>query len=255
MSVVAQKTRWLRAAIDAFAFLPGRRRVLLTSPRENIVNTLPYSGFVTLDMRAGLDVAFHGSRNRGDGMRREWLELVSAEFMDQNVNLFRSRDGDRTFDPSPTAGISNPDHLVHLRVAGRVVGVALLHGECMRHALFSEPLLNQLLGRPLTPHGVEAIDPALYRGKIKPILELPADTDPEDAELWLDGLNFTVTTDPDTSPCYFGQRTTHELSPGGADRPVTMQVRASARVAAPRLRGRSNSRLLTLPVCGFAEQG
>jgi hypothetical protein len=103
-ALVAQKTRWLQGTITAFA--PMRPRALLKSTRENIVNTLPQSGFADrLDLRAGLDVTFHGSGARGDGMRREWLELVSTEFMDPNVNLFRSRDGGRTFDPSPT-GVS-----------------------------------------------------------------------------------------------------------------------------------------------------
>ena len=220
-AVVAKKTRWLRAAIDAF--MPHRPRVILTSPRANILATLPRSGFQAQDLRGGLDVAFQGSDGRGDGMRREWLELISAEFMDANVNLFRSRDGGRTFDPSPTAALTNEDHLLDLRVVGRVVGVALLHGECMRHALFSEPLLNQLLGLPLTPQGVEAIDPVLYKNKIRPILELSPDCDEDEAELWLDGLTFTVTTDPDTSPCYFGASTTHELCPGGASKPVTLE--------------------------------
>lgn len=218
--LVTRKMRWLRGAIDAF--MPSRPRVVLNSSRVNILSTLPQSGFLSLDIRSGLDVQFAGSQARGDGMRREWLELVCAEFMNPDVNLFRSRDGGRTFDPSPTGSLTNVDHIAHLKAVGRVVGIALLHGECMRHALFSEPLLRQILGLPLLPECIASIDPVLYNNKIKPILELSEDSDPDEVELYLDGLVFTVTTDPDMSPCYFGERTTHELCPGGAGREVTL---------------------------------
>jgi hypothetical protein len=82
------------------------------------------------------------------------------------------------------------------------------------------------VGAPLTTAGVASIDPALYSGKIQPILALPADAPAESAELWLDGLTFTVTTDPASSACYFGQQTTHELCPGGTAREVTLLNKA-----------------------------
>jgi hypothetical protein len=131
------------------AFTPSRPRALLTSQRDNILGILPTCGFMTLDISSGLDVTIIGQSgqtgSRGDGIRREWLDLVAAQFMDANVNLFRSRDGGRTFDPSPTAATTVDNHLAQLRCVGKVVGVALLHGECMCHTRFSEPLLRQLL--------------------------------------------------------------------------------------------------------------
>eukprot|EP01047_Picozoa_sp_COSAG01_P094072 COSAG01_NODE_25055_length_757_cov_0.772036_2_plen_99_part_01 len=48
------------------------------------------------------------------------------------------------------------------------------------------------------------------------------DASAEEAELWLDGLTFTVTPDPDSCPCYFGERASHELLPGGSERAVTL---------------------------------
>ena len=95
---------------------------------------------------------------------------------DRQLNLFRSRDGGRTFDLSPTSGLFNPEHLRQLRAAGRALGIALLqvweHSSaeercgpriatlscygpltiallqrgCMRSAVLTTPLLKQMLG-------------------------------------------------------------------------------------------------------------
>ena len=63
--VVRRKVTWLKHAIEAF--WPARPRVLLQSPKLDILSTLPFSGFMTMDIRSGLDVAFVGEHARGDG--------------------------------------------------------------------------------------------------------------------------------------------------------------------------------------------
>jgi hypothetical protein len=73
---------------------------------------------------------------------------------------------------------------------------------------------------------MEQLDPEMVKRKLRPILELPVDASEDEAELWLDGLTFTVTTDPDSSPCYFGERTSFELLQGGAERAVTLANKA-----------------------------
>ena len=81
--------------------------------------------------------------------------------MDPELGLFSSKDGGRSFHLSP--GDVDPSSLQRLQLCGKLIGLALLHGEEVPAMKLSTPLRRLLLGAPLRP--LEEISDT-----IKPIL-------------------------------------------------------------------------------------
>ena len=97
---------------------------------ENLCDQL---GGSTPELRKGIEVHFVGNdeTGSGDGHRRELFRLASEEMIDLKVGLFVSYDGNRTFHVSTTSGEAQPDHLAQFELCGKVIGLALLHGETL----------------------------------------------------------------------------------------------------------------------------
>ena len=83
-----------------------------------------------------------------------------------------------------------------------------MHGKHV-DAFFIRPFYKTLLGVPITVKDMETVDPAFYNS-LKYVLE----NDPADL-----GLYFQVDEQA------FGETTSHELVPGGADMEVTVENR------------------------------
>jgi len=141
---------------------PGKSAITIVTGRTGIMHdicatlTPPGSGAAV-----GISVAFRDERAAGDGLRREWFQLVGAEFADPQVNLFCSYDGGRTLQPSPSSDI-NDTHISYFELIGKVVGLALLHGETVPMR-FSAPFLKRILGHTLTPEDLSIVDPEGYK--------------------------------------------------------------------------------------------
>jgi len=150
-------------------------------------------------------VRFEAEPGIGDGVKREWFELLVREIVNPNYGLFMPSADNLTYQPNPDSSI-NPDHLSYLEFAGRIVGLALYH----RHPLsvhFTRSFYKHMLGKPASYQDAESVDPE-YMQSINWILE----NDIADAGL---DLNFS------TEHQSFGRTEHVELLPGGADIPVT----------------------------------
>jgi hypothetical protein len=68
----------------------------------------------------------------GEGVKREWISMLSEELMNPDFGLFvASADDGVSFQPNPSSDV-NPDHLSYFEFAGQVVGM-------VRHAAFVTP--------------------------------------------------------------------------------------------------------------------
>jgi len=157
------KRAWLACERQRLEIL-GRKAVRVETGRTSILNDL--CGTLAVEGAAnavGLSVNFRGEAAAGDGLRREWFRLVARELSDPAVNLFASYDGGRTLQPSPTSSVQEGAEGSYFQLAGKVVGLALLHGETLPMR-FSGPFLKRILGHVLTPEDVQAVDPDSYKG-------------------------------------------------------------------------------------------
>jgi hypothetical protein len=206
------KRAWLSCERERLERL-GRPRLSVVTGRTNILGdvceTLAAPG---AGEAAGLSVAFRGEAAAGDGLRREWFLLVAAELADPRVNLFCSYDGGRTLQPSPSSDVQG-GHTAYFELAGKVVGLALLHGETVPLRL-SSPFLKRILGHALGLEDLEAVDPEAYRG-LRYVLE----ADDVDALC----LTFSESSDhpADVVASADGAMAHFDLVPGGRDLAVT----------------------------------
>jgi hypothetical protein len=87
-------------------------------------------------------------RSGGAAIRREWFSLTARELLDPSTNLFVSRNAGQSYQPSPVASVACDDPAQYFEVAGRVVGLALLHAVPL-DCRFTSSFLRQLLeGEP-----------------------------------------------------------------------------------------------------------
>jgi hypothetical protein len=182
---------------------------------QDICQTLTPPGAASA---VGISVAFRDERAAGDGLRREWFQLVGAEFADPQVNLFCSYDGGRTLQPSPSSAV-NDTHVAYFELIGKVVGLALLHGETVP-IRFSTPFLKRILGHKLTAEDLSLFDPEAYKS-IKYVMEA------EDVEDLC--LTFSESSDHPAdvvlSHDESGSLAHFELVPCGKDKDVTNLTR------------------------------
>ena len=161
------------------------------------------------EMFGKLNIQFRGEEGiDAGGVSREWFVLMGKKMFNEDLALFTSSDsGGATFQPNPNSAIQSEDvnHLDYFRFAGRVIGKALVDRQLI-DAYFTRSFYKHMLGEPLTPEDIEAVDPDYYKN-LKWMLE-------NDITNVLD-LNFTAETD------YFGKKETVELKPAGAGVAVT----------------------------------
>ncbi|KAL4443378.1 hypothetical protein ABPG75_011115 [Micractinium tetrahymenae] len=78
-------------------------------------------------LNRSLAVRFSGEPGQGAGVTREWLSLLIPRLFKPELGLFCTCPGDPlALFPSPSASVQE-GHLQYLAVAGRVMGLALLH--------------------------------------------------------------------------------------------------------------------------------
>lgn len=102
-------------------------------------------------------IRFEDEPGIGDGVKREWFELLIREILNPNYGLFMPSADQITYQPNPDSSI-NPDHLAYLEFAGRIVGLAVYH----RHPLsihFTRSFYKHMLGKPAHLQDAESMDP------------------------------------------------------------------------------------------------
>eukprot|EP00041_Stephanoeca_diplocostata_P027050 m.739116 g.739116 ORF g.739116 m.739116 type:complete len:1120 (-) comp23102_c1_seq5:136-3495(-) len=150
-------------------------------------------------------VRFDGEPGVGDGVKREWFELLVREIVNPDYGLFVPSSDLTTFQPNPDSSV-NPDHLSYLEFAGRIVGLGIFH----RHPLsvhFTRSFYKHMLGKPAHYQDAASLDPE-YMQSINWILE----NDITDA-----GLDLSFSMEHHS----LGRTEQVELVPGGADIAVT----------------------------------
>jgi hypothetical protein len=109
--------------------------VHITVRRDQLLEGL--CGLVNHDwsVNNGVDVEFSGENSSGDGLRREYLRLVTAELLQPEAALFQctASEGEHAHrvQPLPDSGVANADHLSYFEMFGKLVGLGILQGECL----------------------------------------------------------------------------------------------------------------------------
>jgi len=172
-----------------------------------------------------VEASFKGESSAGSAVMREWLSIVCTSFTDPKQNLLSLCHQGSSLRPSPSAAFTSPGtHLADYEVLGRIIGLALLHKECIPirlETLFCRLLLADGISWPIVPEDTEQLDPEFYRNKVRYIL----DNDVTDLELdFTDVLDDRVAGE-DGAPEGCDARV--NLVPGGASVAVTEQNKHS----------------------------
>jgi len=155
------------------------------------------------DLKSGVTIRFEGESGQGAAVRREWFMLMARELLNPDANLFVSRNSGQSYQPAPAASVSCDDPEQYMEVAGRVVGLALLHAVPL-DCRFTSGFLRQLLEQEPLLEDMEEMDPEMYKHKIRFLLDTPYQEELE--------LDFTDILD-DTGVLMRGPEV--ELVPGG----------------------------------------
>lgn len=140
----------------------------------------------------GVSVRFEGGpaeQGTGAAVRREWFSLLASDARESRRCLLVSRDGGVTFHPHPASETGADDHLAYFETLGRLLGLALYHGEPFPLRL-TPSACSRLLFMPVEPRSeLRWVDPELATNLTE---KLPAMADSEVADL---GLTFTDVRD------------------------------------------------------------
>ncbi|XP_052811362.1 E3 ubiquitin-protein ligase HACE1-like isoform X2 [Mya arenaria] len=156
-------------------------------------------------LKRNFNLRFQGEEGMGQGVVREWFNVLSKEILNPDYALFTQSADGCTFQPNSQSAV-NPDHLNYFRFAGQCLGLALYHQQLI-NAYFTRSFYKHILGVPVNYTDVASIDPE-YAKNLQWIL------DHEICDLGLD-LTFSVETD------VFGVMEEMELKHGGRGIPVT----------------------------------
>lgn len=158
-------------------------------------------------LKKGLALKFDGEEGMGQGVVREWFDVLSREILNPDYALFTQSADGSTFQPNSNSAI-NPDHLNYFRFAGQILGLCLYHQQLI-NVYFTRSFYKHILGIPVNYTDVASIDPD-YARNLQWILDHDIDN------LGLD-LTFSVETD------VFGVMQEVELKAGGSRVLVTEQ--------------------------------
>uniref|UniRef100_A0A8D2IJW4 E3 ubiquitin-protein ligase HACE1 n=1 Tax=Varanus komodoensis TaxID=61221 RepID=A0A8D2IJW4_VARKO len=161
-------------------------------------------------LKQGIAVRFHGEEGMGQGVVREWFDILSNEIINPDYALFTQSADGTTFQPNSNSSV-NPDHLNYFRFAGQILGLALNHKQLV-NIYFTRSFYKHILGIPVNYQDVASIDPE-YAKNLQWIL------DNDISDLGLE-LTFSVETD------VFGAMEEVPLKPGGASILVTQENKA-----------------------------
>ncbi|KAJ8290876.1 hypothetical protein GJAV_G00018710 [Gymnothorax javanicus] len=161
-------------------------------------------------LKQGIAVRFHGEEGMGQGVVREWFDILSNEIINPDYALFTQSADGTTFQPNSNSSV-NPDHLNYFRFAGQILGLALYHRQLV-NIYFTRSFYKHILGIPVNYQDVASIDPE-YAKNLQWIL------DNDISDLGLE-LTFSVETD------VFGAMEEVPLKPGGVSIVVTQDNKA-----------------------------
>ncbi|KAK3551640.1 hypothetical protein QTP70_020850 [Hemibagrus guttatus] len=191
---------------------PVNENDILLIHRESIFRSSceVVSKFTNEKLKQGIAVRFHGEEGMGQGVVREWFDILSNEIINPDYALFTQSADGTTFQPNSNSSV-NPDHLNYFRFAGQILGLALYHRQLV-NIYFTRSFYKHILGIPVNYQDVSSIDPE-YAKNLQWIL------DNDISDLGLE-LTFSVETD------VFGAMEEVPLKPGGSGIQVTQDNKA-----------------------------
>uniref|UniRef100_A0A3P8Z5B1 E3 ubiquitin-protein ligase HACE1 n=1 Tax=Esox lucius TaxID=8010 RepID=A0A3P8Z5B1_ESOLU len=146
----------------------------------------------------------------GQGVVREWFDVLSNEIINADYGLFTQSADGTTFQPNSNSSV-NPDHLNYFQFTGQILGLALYHRQLV-NIYFTRSFYKHILGIPVNYQDVSSIDPE-YAKNLQWIL------DNDISDLGLE-LTFSVETD------VFGAMEEVPLKPAGTSIIVTQDNKA-----------------------------
>ncbi|KAL9903401.1 E3 ubiquitin-protein ligase Nedd-4 isoform X6 [Glossina fuscipes] len=178
------------------------RRVSILEDSYRIINQVTKTDL----LKTKLWVEFEGETGLDyGGLAREWFYLLSKEMFNPYYGLFEYSAMDNyTLQINNGSGLCNEDHLLYFKFIGRIAGMAVYHGKLL-DAFFIRPFYKMMLQKPIDLKDMESVDTEYYNS-----LMWIKENDPRQLE-----LTFCVDED------IFGQKSQHELKPGGANIEVT----------------------------------
>ncbi|XP_076078758.1 E3 ubiquitin-protein ligase HACE1-like [Mytilus galloprovincialis] len=99
-------------------------------------------------LKKGLALKFDGEEGMGQGVVREWFDVLSKEILNPDYALFTQSADGSTFQPNSNSAI-NPDHLNYFRFAGQILGLCLYHKQLI-NVYFTRSFYKHILGLDLT---------------------------------------------------------------------------------------------------------
>lgn len=144
----------------------------------------------------------------GDGVRREWFQLLAAELTAGDLGLFESADGGATLAPAPHASLhcdagpsaggrssgsgSRAEHLRAFELVGCMLGLALLQGCTLPGFRLAPAAWRFIFGQAPAPEAdLAAADPQLARN-LALLRQLAAASSAGRDEVAALGLHFEV---------------------------------------------------------------
>jgi atrophin-1 interacting protein 5 (WW domain-containing E3 ubiquitin protein ligase 1) len=95
------------------------------------------------------------------GVAREWFFRLSHEVLNPMYCLFEYANKKNYYLQINPASSVNPHHLMYFRFIGRFVAMTLYHEKFIDKG-FSLPFYKRMLGKTLTMHDLESLDPEFY---------------------------------------------------------------------------------------------
>uniref|UniRef100_A0A8C7SCS5 HECT-type E3 ubiquitin transferase n=1 Tax=Oncorhynchus mykiss TaxID=8022 RepID=A0A8C7SCS5_ONCMY len=155
------------------------------------------------EFKQGIGVRFHGEEGMGQGVVREWFDVLSNEIINADYGLFTQSADGTTFQPNSNSSV-NPDHLNYFRFAGQILGLALYHRQLV-NIYFTRSFYKHIPGIPVNYQDVLSIDPE-YAKNLQ----------------WILGLDLTCSVETDV----FGAMEEVSLKPGRTSFIVTQDNKA-----------------------------
>ncbi|RXG73425.1 E3 ubiquitin-protein ligase Nedd-4 [Armadillidium vulgare] len=194
-----QKYEYLKTNLPRPTNVPNKfdiKTLFAIISHVNRVDLLRTKLWIEFEGEVGLDYG---------GVGREFFYLLSKEMFNPYYGLFEySATDNYTLQINPYSGMCNEEHLRYFKFIGRVAGMAVYHGKLL-DAFFIRPFYKMMLGKPIELRDMESVDSEYYNS-----LLWIKENDPVD-------LDLTFCVDEEQ----FGQTTSHELKPNGANVPVT----------------------------------
>ncbi|EPB70835.1 HECT-domain protein [Ancylostoma ceylanicum] len=210
-SELEEKLNHFYASLHRSGYGKGPQKIKFRFSRSNLLNDA-FEQILAADpvalRRARLSIAFDDEEGLDyGGPSRELFYLLSRELFHPYYGLFEYSAPDQY-----TVQISPHSHLVQqelqwMELAGRVLGLALLH-RCLIDTFFTRTFYKMLLEQPVTVLDLQEVDPEFYRSMMW-IRENPVDPSL--------GMTFVVSEEEN------GQVVEKELLPNGAELEVADQ--------------------------------